>query len=182
ENELNWAPSDHLLIYVLMKAYAMGATLAILLAGCGDSSSSATAKKPATTNSSATTNNSSGNPVTAPVDYLGAVAQAKKTSIKVADVASLKQAIEMFKQEEDRYPKDLTELVSKKYIPALPATPYQMKYQYNPATGEVKVVPAQGKSSSLTARAIWRLIFPKAQPSSNRRTIRVWPMKKGLSC
>lgn len=81
--------------------------------------------------------------MTAPVDYLGAVAKAKKTSIKVADVASLKQAINMFKQEEDRYPKDLNELVAKQYIPALPAPPYQMKYQYDAASGEVKVVPIQ---------------------------------------
>jgi hypothetical protein len=61
----------------------------------------------------------------------------------VTDTASLKRAIDMFKQEEDRYPKDLNELVSKQYMPALPAPPYQMKYQYDPATGNVKVVPAQ---------------------------------------
>jgi hypothetical protein len=120
-----------------MKVYALGVCAAMLLAGCGDSSSPpATAKKETTTNAS-------GNPVTAPVDYLGAVAKAKKTSIKVADVASLKQAINVFKQEEDRYPKDLNELVSKQYIPALPAPPYQMKYQYDAASGEVKVIPIQ---------------------------------------
>ena len=120
-----------------MKAYALAGILGALLVGCGDSSSPpATAKKD-------TSSNSSGNPVTAPVDYLGAVAKAKKTSIKVADLASVKQAINMFKTEEDRYPKDLNELVAKQYIPALPAPPYQMKYQYNAASGEVNIVPIQ---------------------------------------
>jgi hypothetical protein len=124
-----------------MKTYALGAVVAVLLMGCGDNSNPpATAKKTAT---GAPTNNSSGNPVTAPVDYLGAVAKAKKTSIKVADVASLNQAIQMFKQEEERYPKDLNELVTKQYMPALPAPPYQMKYQYDAATGKVSVVPIQ---------------------------------------
>jgi hypothetical protein len=112
---------------------------AALLIGCGEKPAPA---KPAAKKVD-TENNSSGNPVTAPVDYLGAVAKAKKTSVKVVDVASLKQAIQMFKQEEDRFPKDLNELVAKQYMPALPAPPYQMKYQYNPATGDVKVVPAQ---------------------------------------
>ena len=110
---------------------------AVLLAGCGDSSSNGTAAKKDTNSSS------SGNPVTAPVDYLGAVAKAKKTSVKVADIASVNQAIQMFKTEEDRYPKDLNELISKGYIPALPAPPYQMKYQYNAASGEVKIIPIQ---------------------------------------
>jgi hypothetical protein len=122
-----------------MKRYALGAAIAVLLAGCGDNSNSSTTAKKSTS----TTNNSSGNPITAPVDYLGAVAKAKKTSIKVADMASVNQAIQMFKQEEDRYPKDLNELVTKQYLPALPAPPYQMKYQYDAASGKVSVVPVQ---------------------------------------
>src|SRR5687767_6357782 len=122
-----------------MKVYALGCCVAaVMFAGCGDSSSEgkATAKKD-------TNSNSSGNPVTAPVDYLGAVAKAKKTGVKVADLASVNQAIQMFKTEEDRNPKDLNELITKGYIPALPAPPYQMKYQYNAANGEVKIVPVQ---------------------------------------
>jgi hypothetical protein len=122
-----------------MKRYALGAGIALLLFGCGDNSNSSTTAKKSTS----LTNNSSGNPVTAPVDYLGAVAKGKKTSIKVADLASVKQAITMFKQEEDRYPKDLNELVTKQYIPALPKPPYQMRYQYDAATGFVNIVPIQ---------------------------------------
>jgi uncharacterized lipoprotein YajG len=121
-----------------MKAYFLAASL-LLLAGCGEKP--ATQSKTTSTNSM--DNNSSGNPITAPVDYLGAVAKAKKTRIKVADLASVKQAIQLFHTEEDRYPKDLNELISKQYIPALPAPPYQMKYQYDARSGEVKIVAAQ---------------------------------------
>src|ERR1051326_2183951 len=123
-----------------MKTYALGVALAALLVGCGEKS-----PPPPTAKKVDTQNNSSGNPVTAPVDYLGAVAKAKKTSVSVVDTASLKRAIDMFKKEEDRYPKDLNKLVAKKYMPALPAPPYQMKYQYNPDTGDVKVVPLQSE-------------------------------------
>jgi hypothetical protein len=122
-----------------MKMYALAVALAVLVVGCGEKSSAPpVAKKKVDLE-----NNSSGNPVTAPVDYLGAVAKAKRTSIKVVDVTTLKRAIDTFKQEEDRYPKDLNELVSKQYMPALPAPPYQMKYQYDAATGDLKVVPMQ---------------------------------------
>lgn len=112
--------------------------LVTALVGCGEKSAPPKAAAKPDIN-----NNSSGNPVTAPVDYLGAVAKAKKTALKATDVATLKKAIEAFKTEEDRYPKDLNELVGKQYIPALPAPPYQMKFQYNAASGDVKVVPAQ---------------------------------------
>jgi hypothetical protein len=121
-----------------MKTCALGMVIAVMLVGCGEKSA-----PPATAKKVDTQNNSSGNPVTAPVDYLGAVAKAKKTAVSVVDSTSLKRAIDTFKQEEDRYPKDLNELVAKQYIPALPAPPYQMKYQYNSATGDLKVVAAQ---------------------------------------
>jgi hypothetical protein len=113
-----------------MKASFLAASI-LVLAGCGDRSA------PQKTGAS------SGNPVTAPVDYLEAVNKGKKASIKVADLASVKQAIQMFYAEEERYPKDLNELISKQIIPRLPDPPYQMKYTYNPANGEVKIVPAQ---------------------------------------
>ncbi len=117
-----------------MKAYFLAIGV-FVLAGCGEKAA-APAKK-------ADAGNSTGNPITAPVDYLGAVAKAKKTAGKVTDTVSVKQAIQMFKTEEDRFPKDLNELITKQYLPALPPPPYQMKYQYNAANGEVKIVPAQ---------------------------------------
>jgi hypothetical protein len=118
-----------------MKAYFLAATT-LFLAACGDSSAPS---KP----TASTDNNSSGNPVTAPVDYLGAVNKGKKSAIKAADLASVKQAIQMFYAEEERYPKDLNEVISKGYLTGLPQPPYQMKYTYNAANGEVKIVPAQ---------------------------------------
>jgi hypothetical protein len=125
-----------------MKAYFLGLAAGVWLVGCGDkpatpAKSGAAAKKPDIEN------NSSGNPVTAPVDYLGAVNKAKKFSVKQADLASVKQAIQLFKSEEERFPTSLKELVDKKYLPALPQPPYQMKYTYNPATGEANIVAAQ---------------------------------------
>lgn len=86
-------------------------------------------------------NNSSGSPVTAPVDYLGAVAKAKKTAEKGVDTAALNQQIQLFNAQEGRFPKDLNELVTMKYLPALPKPPYQMKFDYDAKTGQMKVVP-----------------------------------------
>lgn len=104
-----------------------------LLAGCGQK------EKP----SSTTDNNSSGNPITAPVDYLGAVNKAQKTAVKVVDLASLKNAIHLFHAQEDRYPANLQELVSMRYIADVPSAPAGSQLSYNPANGEVKFVKAQ---------------------------------------
>jgi len=82
-----------------------------------------------------------GNPLTAPVDYLGAVAKAKTVSEKTLDLASLNQAIQLFQASEGRLPKDLDELVAEKYLPRLPAAPNGMKIVYNPARGQVSIVP-----------------------------------------
>src|SRR5882672_10446781 len=67
-----------------------------------------------------------GNPLTAPVDYLGAVAKAKKVSEKTIDTAYLTQTIQLFQASEGRLPKDLNELVTEKYLPRLPDAPYGM--------------------------------------------------------
>ena len=86
------------------------------------------------------TNNSSGNPLTAPVDYLGAVNQARKTAIKTLDQAGINNAIQQFYAVEDRFPKDLNELAQKRYIQAVPEPPPGSRFAYNPATGEFKIV------------------------------------------
>ena len=83
---------------------------------------------------------SGGNPLTAPVDYLGAVNQARKSAIKTIDTVSLTRQIELFHEQEDRFPKDLNELVTQHYLNSLPKAPYGMKLEYNPATGQVRVV------------------------------------------
>src|SRR5882724_8044476 len=91
---------------------------ALLLAGCGkqDSAKSAPGQ----------------NPLNAPADYVGALAKGKEAAIKVTDVASLHQAIEMFNVNEGRYPKDLNELLQSGLIVKIPDAPYGMKLDYDP--------------------------------------------------
>ena len=110
--------------------------VASLFAGCGNN------EEPAP--SAATNENySSGNPLTAPADYLGAVNKAKKSAERTTDVASLKTAIALFQAQEDRYPANLNELVQKKYIRELPTPPANSTFNYNPQNGELQVVRSQ---------------------------------------
>ena len=103
----------------------------LVLVGCG--------KKEGASASNAT-NATSGNPITAPVDYLGAVAKAKKNSERTIDTVYLNKTIQEFNAAEGHYPKDLNELVTEKYLPKLPEAPYGMKIVYDANTGQVKVV------------------------------------------
>jgi hypothetical protein len=92
--------------------------------------------------SQSTTNaSSSGNPITAPVDYLGAVAKAKKATERTVSGVGVNQAIQLFQAQEGRNPASLNELVTKQYLPNIPPPPNGMKYDYNPQTGQLKVVP-----------------------------------------
>ncbi len=114
--------------------------ICIGLAGCAKKGESAPAQP---TNAPAQPTNkpaASGNPLTAPVDYLGAVAQAKHVAEKTVDLASVTRTIQLFQESEDRLPKDLNEFVSMKYIQSLPKLPSGMSYAYNPASGEVRAV------------------------------------------
>ena len=104
----------------------------VLAFGCGPKKESG-AKQP--TNGAATGRN----PMTAPADYLGAVGAAKRTAEKVIDSAYLNQQILLFHEQEDRYPKDLKELVTMQYLNAVPAPPYGMRFDYNPQTGQLRV-------------------------------------------
>ena len=107
--------------------------LAIVLAGCG--------KKQPDAKVAPTHETTAGeNPLTAPVDYLGAVNQAHKSAVKTVDLVSVRQAIQMFYSMEERYPNDLNELVTKRYIGRIPALPAGMKYQYDPRSGQLMVV------------------------------------------
>jgi hypothetical protein len=81
------------------------------------------------------------NPVNAPADYLGAVSKAQKAAAKTVGTASVDQAIKVFFEQENRYPKDLDELVSSGTLPKLPTPPNGMKFDYDPAAGTVKIVP-----------------------------------------
>src|SRR5437764_14294828 len=103
----------------------------LLLAGCSKKQTAAPAPD----------QSASGNPLTAPVDYLGAVDKAKKHSEKVVDIASVNQAVQLFYAQEDRFPQDLNELVSKHYIAGIPEAPAASQWAYNRQTGQIKSLP-----------------------------------------
>ena len=105
----------------------------LVVTGCGKKENKAVAKE---TNAPAAT----GNPITAPVDYLGAVAKAKKVSEKTIDMAYINQAIQQFNAMEERYPTDLREMVTKGYLRSVPEPPYGMRFIYDAKTGQFRVV------------------------------------------
>jgi len=92
---------------------------------------------PATTNAPS----ASGNPLNAPADYLGEVVKARNSAEKTVDTVALNQAVQLFYAQEGRYPKNLNELVGPNYLSKLPQPPPGMKFDYNPATGQLKTVP-----------------------------------------
>ena len=105
---------------------------ALLLAGCSDKSNQAS--------NSATQTNTSGSVVTAPVDYLKAVAKDQQSAVKTIDTTSIDKAIQLFNVDKGRNPTDLNELVQQKYLPEIPATPYGTKLVYDAQAGKVSVV------------------------------------------
>ena len=88
------------------------------------------------TNASSSSGSSGGS-----ADYYGAMTKAKKAAEKTVGAAGVNQAIGMFQAQEGRNPASLNELVTKQYLPNIPPPPTGMKYDYNPQTGQVRVVP-----------------------------------------
>ncbi|MBI3877150.1 MAG: hypothetical protein HY300_14540, partial [Verrucomicrobia bacterium] len=82
------------------------ASCAMLLSACGGkpAAGSTTSTKPAEKKPSIE-DNSSGNPITAPVDYLGAVAKGKKFAEKTLDATQINKEIQLFLSQEGRFPK-----------------------------------------------------------------------------
>jgi len=105
--------------------------LAVLLVGCSKESNPPT---------QATNAPSSGNPLDAPGEYLGGLAKGHQSAVKTVDTTSLNQAIQLFQVDKGRFPKDLNELVSEKFIPKIPDAPAGMKIVYDTNAGTVKVV------------------------------------------
>jgi hypothetical protein len=115
-----------------MKTHQLPAVVAALvLAGCGDQAGG----NKQTTNAAS----SGSSPLTAPVDYLGAVAKAQQNAVKTVDTASITKAIQLFGVDHGRNPKDLNELVQGKYMPQIPATPYGTKLVYDADSGTVSI-------------------------------------------
>lgn len=104
----------------------------VLLPGCGGDDQ----PSPAVTNSAA-----SGNPIMAPVDYLGAVGKAKSAAERTIDTAGISRAIQTFHAGEGRFPATLGELVSEGYLPRLPEPPTGQQFVYDSRDGSFKVAP-----------------------------------------
>ena len=130
-----WNFSPQAYIRSMKTAFVSAASLALSLAlftACSQKSEtpSAPREKPAAGESI----------VSAPTDYLSAAAKAKQNAEKTIDVTALNSALEQFNVGEGRYPKDLNELVSKKYISTIPTPPFGSKLQYDANSGTVKIV------------------------------------------
>lgn len=85
--------------------------------------------------------------------YLGAMAQAKKTSENVVNVASVQEAVNMFQATEGRYPKDLQEVMSTDLLTSLPVLPQGYQYGYDAQSGKVKAVRSQNNTDTATPPA-----------------------------
>jgi hypothetical protein len=107
----------------------------LIVSGCSE-------HEEAKSSDTATNNYSSGNALTAPVDYLGAVSKGQQKAIGTIDLASVTSAIDLYFASEGSYPKSLQEMVDSGYLGKIPAPPYGKKLQYDPKTGSVTLVPA----------------------------------------
>ncbi|MBI5800471.1 MAG: hypothetical protein HZA92_07050 [Verrucomicrobia bacterium] len=81
------------------------------------------------------------NPVAAPLDYIAAIGKAQRASISRLDQSKLIDAIQKFEAGESRPPKTLDELVTMKYIAAIPPAPKGMRLEYTAADGSFMYVP-----------------------------------------
>jgi hypothetical protein len=122
-----------------MKIFPLAiAAVGLVLAGC--SGGSASNNSPATNNvSTNAANYNTGNPITAPVDYLGVVVQAKKYAENQIDVSYINQDIQMFNASEGHYPKDLQEMVPN-YLAKIPDMPFGYKLIYDTNSWTVKAM------------------------------------------
>ena len=104
-----------------------------LVAGCGG--------KPAAKGGTNKEETAAGqNPLLAPVDYLGAQAKGKQLAGKVISQIEIQQAIQKFQAIEDRWPKDLNELVTQHYLQSAPTPPPGFRFAYNPQTGDFGII------------------------------------------
>lgn len=114
----------------LSTTFVAVACLSFFLIGCKEQKKAA---------APAESSSSSGNPLSAPADYVGALGKAQKSAQKTVGTTGLDQAVKTFFAEEGRYPKSLDELKSKG-VP-VPAPPAGMKWDYDPNTGRIQAVP-----------------------------------------
>ncbi len=107
---------------------AAACLLGICLAGCGGQSE----EEPET-------GTAGSSPIAAPVEYLGAVGQAKNYSRNRAGLESVQQAVRLFQAGEGRLPSGLQELITEGYLSALPGLSPGHSFAYSGRTGAVTV-------------------------------------------
>jgi len=107
---------------------------AVVLIGCSREST------PENVSTQTTNTSTSGNAPEAPGGYLGALARGQQSAVKTVDTTSLNKAIELFQVDKGRFPKNLNELVTEKFIAKIPDAPVGMKIVYDANAGTVKVV------------------------------------------
>jgi len=122
------------------KSTSVLVALGLLLAGCGEKSKSQSPSQTSAASAATNASGASGNPLNAPADYLGGLVKGQQNAVKTVDTTSLDKAIQLFNVDQGRNPKDLQELVAKKYIPKIPDTPFGTKLVYDAGSGEVKIV------------------------------------------
>ncbi|HAB16133.1 MAG TPA: hypothetical protein PLX89_07970 [Verrucomicrobiota bacterium] len=128
-----------------------------LLAGCG--------KKPTAKDKKEDSGAGGVGVVTAPLDYLGAQGRAKQTAIKVTSLAEVTQAIQKFNAMEDRYPRDLNELVQQHYLGSIPPAPRGTQLAYDPKTGDVRFVRAAPDQPGAPTTPVQKLPGGRPLPS-----------------
>ena len=124
-----------------MNKFVSALILASLLGVCGcDKPEEVPVPKPS---EPAPSPSASGNPLLAPVDYVGTAVRVKQAATRTVDTAGLNQAIQLFNVQEGRFPKDLNELVEQKYIARIPEPQRGMRLEYDAAKGQARMVRVQ---------------------------------------
>jgi PBP1b-binding outer membrane lipoprotein LpoB len=119
----------------MKRSFSLLLLAGLFLAACSKENPPSASSQPATNTPAAFEN-----PLDAPANYGKALIKAQQTAVKTVDLAALTQAIQLFQVDMDRFPKNLEELVSGKYIGQIPPAPTGMRIVYDPATGTVKMV------------------------------------------
>lgn len=119
--------------FTIMRRYLL--ILTLMLTGCGSKS------QDSQTHYSSSPTNKEESLVTAPVDYIASSIRIGENTKGTIELVTLRKAIESFQQQEERNPDSLEELVQKSYLKVLPTPPSGLKFEYNPKTGDVRLIP-----------------------------------------
>ena len=108
----------------------------LALTACSDQEAEEAVAQDSSTNGPPT-----GNPLTAPTDYLGAVAKGQNKATLTINLASVQQAVNLYQAAEGRYPATLEQLVQEGYLASVPPAPSGQRLAYNPADGTIALEP-----------------------------------------